>query len=369
MTIPGIRGGLVTLAAFATLLTMARPGEAQAVDQSGVAAPGRETAASAPRRSWELPALGGEGQRRERTRSVTIVSRAGPPTTALASSTSTFCPKAPAPWSTSCVRPSSGEGVAPPSPPSTRRSSACPGACSGSTRWARTPSGKVPLATLTPRLSRCGGPSRSGARCGAIPQSKAPGRKPAAAQMRRLCRFYWAAIWPVDGTGRPMCPRAATSASRATSAVDDWRELRGEGQQVALGVESRVAAASDHRWPGRRRGHRHRGADRAEPAAPADAAAPCRPGAPRRRYATVAHGASTGRGWFGVLTGSGLECSVQTKGLTRSRQASQCELKQLLEKLLPGSDLLSHAPTHTVPSAVAGLTSVFGMGTGVTLPL
>ena len=35
----------------------------------------------------------------------------------------------------------------------------------------------------------------------------------------------------------------------------------------------------------------------------------------------------------------------------------------------PGSDLLSHTPAHAVPSAVAGLTSVFGMGTGVTLPL
>jgi hypothetical protein len=40
-----------------------------------------------------------------------------------------------------------------------------------------------------------------------------------------------------------------------------------------------------------------------------------------------------------------------------------------LSKLTPGSDLLSHTPTHAVPSAVAGLTSVFGMGTGVTLPL
>jgi hypothetical protein len=34
-----------------------------------------------------------------------------------------------------------------------------------------------------------------------------------------------------------------------------------------------------------------------------------------------------------------------------------------------GSDLLSHAVAHTVPSAVSGLTSVFGMGTGVTLIL
>jgi hypothetical protein len=32
----------------------------------------------------------------------------------------------------------------------------------------------------------------------------------------------------------------------------------------------------------------------------------------------------------------------------------------------PGSDLLSHAVSHAVPSAVEGLTSVFGMGTGVT---
>ncbi len=36
---------------------------------------------------------------------------------------------------------------------------------------------------------------------------------------------------------------------------------------------------------------------------------------------------------------------------------------------IPGSDLLSHTPADAVPSAVAGLTSVFGMGTGVTLPL
>ena len=32
----------------------------------------------------------------------------------------------------------------------------------------------------------------------------------------------------------------------------------------------------------------------------------------------------------------------------------------------PGSDLLSHTVTHAVPSAVEGLTAVFGMGTGVT---
>ena len=40
-----------------------------------------------------------------------------------------------------------------------------------------------------------------------------------------------------------------------------------------------------------------------------------------------------------------------------------------LFQITPGSDLLSHTPARAVPSAVAGLTSVFGMGTGVTLLL
>jgi hypothetical protein len=34
----------------------------------------------------------------------------------------------------------------------------------------------------------------------------------------------------------------------------------------------------------------------------------------------------------------------------------------------PGSDLLSHAVANAVPSAQEGLTSVFGMGTGVAPP-
>ncbi len=34
--------------------------------------------------------------------------------------------------------------------------------------------------------------------------------------------------------------------------------------------------------------------------------------------------------------------------------------------IIPGGDLLSHTATHAVPSAQRGLTSVFGMGTGVT---
>ena len=39
------------------------------------------------------------------------------------------------------------------------------------------------------------------------------------------------------------------------------------------------------------------------------------------------------------------------------------------DQYIPGSDLLSDAPARAVPSAVADLTSVFGMGTGVTLLL
>jgi hypothetical protein len=35
---------------------------------------------------------------------------------------------------------------------------------------------------------------------------------------------------------------------------------------------------------------------------------------------------------------------------------------------IPGGVLLSHAVTHAVPSALEGLTTVFGMGTGVSLP-
>ena len=34
----------------------------------------------------------------------------------------------------------------------------------------------------------------------------------------------------------------------------------------------------------------------------------------------------------------------------------------------PGSDLLSHAVTSTVPSALEGLTALFGMGRGVAPP-
>ena len=59
-----------------------------------------------------------------------------------------------------------------------------------------------------------------------------------------------------------------------------------------------------------------------------------------------------------------------------SRDIAKSVLQALMERLqvaegniYSGDDLLSHAVTHAVPSALEGLTSVFGMGTGVTPPL
>ena len=51
---------------------------------------------------------------------------------------------------------------------------------------------------------------------------------------------------------------------------------------------------------------------------------------------------------------------------TKSPHQSWCGLSG---GIYPGSDLLSHAVAHEVPSALEGLTSVFGMGTGVAPPL
>src|SRR5262249_56599875 len=39
------------------------------------------------------------------------------------------------------------------------------------------------------------------------------------------------------------------------------------------------------------------------------------------------------------------------------------------DEIAPGGDLLSHAVTSAVPSALEGLTTVFGMGTGVAPPV
>ena len=64
-------------------------------------------------------------------------------------------------------------------------------------------------------------------------------------------------------------------------------------------------------------------------------------------------------------------CVAVTK-LDGARQALQRRGKRLENgrtiKKASGSDLLSHTVTGAVPSALEGLTSVFGMGTGVAPP-
>ena len=52
--------------------------------------------------------------------------------------------------------------------------------------------------------------------------------------------------------------------------------------------------------------------------------------------------------------------------LCTNKKARRLNSSDGLQQNNPGSDLLSHAVAHAVPSAVEGLTSVFGMGTGVT---
>ena len=53
----------------------------------------------------------------------------------------------------------------------------------------------------------------------------------------------------------------------------------------------------------------------------------------------------------------------------RTQKKTRSFLNDRASRNNAGSDLLSHTVSHTVPSAVSGLTSVFGMGTGVTLIL
>ena len=52
-----------------------------------------------------------------------------------------------------------------------------------------------------------------------------------------------------------------------------------------------------------------------------------------------------------------------------SRVPSEPPALSLTKKEIPGDDLLSHPVARAVPSALAGLTAVFGMGTGVSPPL
>ena len=55
--------------------------------------------------------------------------------------------------------------------------------------------------------------------------------------------------------------------------------------------------------------------------------------------------------------------------LSKSKKASHLSMRGLFVCLNPGNDLVSHKVALAVPSAQRGLTSVFGMGTGVTLSI
>src|SRR5258708_1909910 len=60
---------------------------------------------------------------------------------------------------------------------------------------------------------------------------------------------------------------------------------------------------------------------------------------------------------------------VKTKsGSSAIKKARSKMIRAGLRLNNPGDFLLSHTVSRAVPSAPAGLTSVFGMGTGVTLP-
>src|SRR5437762_5443729 len=66
---------------------------------------------------------------------------------------------------------------------------------------------------------------------------------------------------------------------------------------------------------------------------------------------------------FGLLC----HCSMFNCQLSFAEKTKPRRALRLLGVFIPGNDLVSHAVARAVPSALRGLTSVFGMGTGVTL--
>ena len=58
-----------------------------------------------------------------------------------------------------------------------------------------------------------------------------------------------------------------------------------------------------------------------------------------------------------MLAGTSARISLKRKSLLKAG---------FFSTIYPGDDLLSHTVTRAVPSALKGLTSVFGKGTGVT---
>ena len=63
---------------------------------------------------------------------------------------------------------------------------------------------------------------------------------------------------------------------------------------------------------------------------------------------------------------SGLDAPQVGLEPTTLRLTAECSAIELLRNMGSGGDLLSRAVTSQVPSALKGLTSVFGMGTGGT---
>jgi hypothetical protein len=61
-----------------------------------------------------------------------------------------------------------------------------------------------------------------------------------------------------------------------------------------------------------------------------------------------------------------LDLNVDDEGFDRSDSYSAGSGRGGKEKEIPGNDLLSRPVARAVPSALTGLTAVFGMGTGVT---
>ena len=66
-----------------------------------------------------------------------------------------------------------------------------------------------------------------------------------------------------------------------------------------------------------------------------------------------------------ALADGHISCVYKRKKSVQRFHVVPIDLKQKKS----GNDLLSHAVSRGVPSALEGLTSVFGMGTGVTPPI
>ncbi len=82
----------------------------------------------------------------------------------------------------------------------------------------------------------------------------------------------------------------------------------------------------------------------------------------------TAHGVAPCR-QAGVKDGCGLLVAGPETQEGEKHEKPTPQLVWAFDVIYPGSDLLSHAVAHAVPSALEGLTSVFEMGTGVSPPL